>query len=103
MRLWIKHSVTSNQRRSKMVTSDQITGIVRAGLAVLGGFFVSKGTVSASTFDWISGGVLSAIATGWSIWNNRPAALAASAQAIPGVEVQVAASAPTDIKTAVAN
>ena len=85
------------------MTSDQITGIIRAGLAVLGGFFVSKGMVSTSTFDWISGGVLTAVSTGWSIWNNRPAALAASAQAIPGVEVQVAAGAPADIKTAVAN
>jgi hypothetical protein len=86
-----------------MITSDQITGILRAGLAVAGGFFVSKGTVSASTFDWISGGVLSAVATGWSIWNNRPAALAASAQAIPGVDVHVAPTAPVEIKKAVAN
>jgi hypothetical protein len=86
-----------------MITSDQITGIVRAGLAVAGGFFVSKGTISSSTFDWISGSVLSAVATGWSIWNNRPASLAASAQAIPGVDVHVTASAPADVKRAVAD
>lgn len=84
-----------------MVTSDQITGVLRAALAVGGGFFVSKGTVTASTFDWISGGILSAVATGWSIWSNRPAALAASTQALPGVTVETTPRAPSAVKEAV--
>lgn len=84
------------------MTSDQITGIIRAILAALGGFFIGKGMVSAATFDWLSGGVLSIAPILWSLWTNRPAAIAATAQGLTGVNVQTTAAASPAVATAVA-
>ena len=71
------------------MTSDEVTGIVRAILAMVGGIFVSKGLVSPDIVNWIIGGLLSLGATAWSLWTNRPAGLASSTQAsVPGVNVQ---------------
>jgi len=85
------------------MTADQITGILRAVLSAGGGFALAKGWVNSETWGWITGGALTIGPAIWSWVVNRPAAIAASAQAIPGVNVQVAASAPTAIKTAVEN
>lgn len=83
------------------MTSDQITGILRAILAAVGGIILSKGWFDASTWAWISGGIVTLAVAGWSIWNNRPAAVAASAQALPGVNVQTTAAASPAVKAAV--
>jgi|GEM_PF-1503369 len=85
------------------MTSDQITGILRAILAALGGFFIGKGMISAATFDWLTGGVLALAPILWSMWTNRPAGIAASAQAVPGVTVTTSPAASPAVQTAVAN
>ena len=85
------------------MTSDQITGILRAILAAIGGFILAKGWVNAETWAWITGGVLTIGPAIWSVINNRPAAIAASAQALPGVNVQTTAAAGDAVVTAVAN
>ena len=85
------------------MTSDQITGILRAILSALGGFVLAKGWINAETWAWITGGLLTIGPTIWSWISNRPAAIAASAQALPGVNVQTTPAAGTAVQTAVAN
>jgi hypothetical protein len=85
------------------MTSDQIQGLIRTILAALGGFIVAKGWVSSELWAWIVGGVATVGPAIWSWVKNRPAAIAASAQALPGVNVQTTASAAPEVQTAVAN
>jgi hypothetical protein len=82
---------------------DQILGIVRSILVAIGGFLVGKGYISSDTVNWVVGGVLTLGPAIWSWVSNRPAAIAASAQKIDGVNVQTSANAPADVKKAVAD
>jgi hypothetical protein len=84
------------------MTQDQVTGLLRAVLTMIGGVFVSKGVVSGETVSWLVGGVLTFVGAGWSLWSNRPAALASSAQALTGVNVQTSSTAPKSVVEAVA-
>lgn len=83
--------------------TNQIQGIVRAIMAAIGGFILAKGWVNAETWAWIVGGVATVVPTVWTWFSNRPATIAAAAQKIEGVNVQVTASAPEAVKTAVAD
>lgn len=83
------------------MTSDQIGGLVRTLLGILGGFILAKGWINAETWAWIVGGAASAAPAIWSWIVNRPASIAASAQAIQGVNVQVTNAAPAGVKAAV--
>lgn len=83
------------------MSSDQITGIIRAVLAAIGGFVLAKGWVNAETWAWIVGGLTTIGPIIWTFIANRPAAIAAAAQKIDGVNVQVAPSAPAGVKAAV--
>jgi len=85
------------------MTSDQVGGIIRAILSAIGGFVLAKGWVNAETWAWIVGGIATIGPTIWSWYTNKPASIAASAQAIQGVNVQVTASAPAGVADAVAN
>ena len=84
------------------MTTDQITGILRAILAAVGGFILAKGWVSAASWDWIVGGVLTIAPAIWSWVTNRPAAIAATAQSLTGVEVVTSSAAAPEVKRAVA-
>jgi len=84
-----------------MITSDSVTGILRAVLASAGGILIGLGWFDAATWSWISGAILTLVAAGWSIYTNRPASLAASAQAIPGVSVSTSSAAPPGVKAAI--
>lgn len=83
------------------MSSDQITGILRAILAALGGFILAKGWVSAETWTWLTGGVLTVGGALWSLWTNRPAGIAGSAQALPGVNVTTTPAASAAVTAAV--
>ncbi len=85
------------------MSSDQIGGLVRTLLGVVGGFILAKGYISAETWAWIVGGAATAAPAIWSWISDRPAAIAASAQNIQGVNVQVTGSAPAGVATAVAD
>lgn len=61
-----------NLTQGKTMTADQITGLIRLGLGLIGGYFVGKGIVTQSAFDWISAGILTAIPGIWSWISNRP-------------------------------
>jgi uncharacterized membrane protein len=84
------------------MTTDQITGILRAILAAIGGFILAKGWISADNWNWIVGGVVTLAPVIWSWIANRPASIAASAQGIQGVDVVTSSSASSDVKAAVA-
>ncbi len=85
------------------MTSDQLLGILRAILGAVGGFVLGKGWFNAETWAWITGGILTVGPAVWSWFTNRPSSMAASVQALPGVNVQVTAAAPSGVATAVAN
>jgi hypothetical protein len=84
------------------MTTDQISGIIRAILAALGGFILAKGWVNAETWAWIVGGITTIGPVIWSWVSNRPAAIAASAQALPGVTVTTTAAAGAAVQASVA-
>jgi len=54
------------------MNSDQIGGIIRAILGVVGGIFVTKGWVSADTLSTVVGVIVAAATAGWSAWTNKP-------------------------------
>jgi hypothetical protein len=80
---------------------DQIAGPLRAILPALFAFLIGKGIISAGSADWIISSILVLGAAGWSIWSNRPAAVAASTQALPGVNVQTTSAAAPAVVDAV--
>lgn len=84
------------------MSSDQIKSILQAILAAIGGFILAKGWVNAETWAWITGGILSIGPVIWSWITTRPAAIAASAQALPGVNVTTTAAATPAVQAAVA-
>ena len=81
---------------------DQIAGPLRAILPALAAFAIGKGWLNAGSADWIISSILALGAAGWSIWANRPAATAANAQALTGVNVQTSPSASPAVVEAVA-
>lgn len=85
------------------MTSDQVQGIIRAILAAIGGFILAKGWVNAETWAWIVGGLSTVGPIIWTWVVHRPAAIAASAQRIDGVNVQVSPSASAAVRMAVAD
>jgi hypothetical protein len=85
------------------MTWDQIAGPLRAILPAALGFAIAKGWINAGMADWLTTSIVALGAAGWSIWSNRPAAVAASAQALPGVNVQTTPAAGQAVVTAVAD
>lgn len=81
---------------------DQIAGPLRAILPAVFAFAIAKGWISVGVADWLGTSILALGAAGWSVWSNRPAAVAASAQALPGVNVQVTPAASPAVASAVA-
>ena len=81
---------------------DQIAGPLRAILPSLFAFAVGKGWLGAGSADWIMASIMSLGAAGWSIWANRPAAVAANAQAITGVTVTTTTAAAPSVQASVA-
>lgn len=84
------------------MSADQIGGLVRTILGILGGFILAKGWINAETWAWIVGGAASLVPAIWSWVSNRPAAIAASAQNITGVNVVTSPAASAAVQSAVA-
>ena len=53
------------------MNSDQITGILRAVLAAIGGLVAAKGWTDGGTWTIVSGAIVTLLTTGWSIYSNR--------------------------------
>ena len=58
------------------MTPDQLGGLLRAILSAASGYLVGKGVVDADTAMTISAGVVTIAVAVWSIYTNRPAAIA---------------------------
>jgi hypothetical protein len=84
------------------MTNDQLQSLIRAILSAAGGFFIGKGWFNVDTWNWIAGGAAVAVPGIWGWLSNRPAAIAAAAQAIPGVTVQTSPAAPKAVVESVA-
>jgi hypothetical protein len=84
------------------MTSEQIGGLVRALLGIIGGIILGKGWLNAETWAWIVGGAVSAVPAIWSWISNRPASIAASAQGLAGVNVTTNSAASPAVAAAVA-
>jgi hypothetical protein len=84
------------------MNSDQIGGLIRAVLSAVGGYFVGKGLVDASTMTTIVGAIATIVMAGWSAWSNRASGLVASVSAMPSVDSGklAAAIADPDLKVA---
>lgn len=54
------------------MTADQVTGIIRAILTAVGGYFVARGTIDQGTATAIVGAAVTIAAAVWSLWSNRP-------------------------------
>ena len=54
------------------MTSDQITGGIRAIIAALSGFLIAKGIGNADLWTWITAGVTAIIPVVWTWISNRP-------------------------------
>ena len=55
------------------LTKDQLLGIVRHSLTIIGGILIMKGLVDEALFTEISGGVLTLTGAVWSIINKKEA------------------------------
>ena len=55
------------------MTLDMVTGVVRALVAAVGGYFVGKGTISADMAAQISGAALAVVTAVWSVWAKKSA------------------------------
>jgi hypothetical protein len=65
-------SAFSSLKKGKTMTSDQLTGVLRAILAIVSGYFIAKGVGSADVWNWVIAGVTGVIPFVWGWWNNRP-------------------------------
>ena len=61
-----------NLLKGNAVTGDQLTGILRAILAAVGGWLVSKGLIDSATATALAGAAVTILTAIWSIWSNRP-------------------------------
>lgn len=53
------------------MNADMLSGVVRAGVAALGGYLVSKGKLSVEDFNTIMGAATTLFVAGWSIFAKR--------------------------------
>lgn len=53
------------------MTSEQISGIVRAVLSALGGFLVAKGVIDAATLTAVVGAAATLAAAAWSVYSKK--------------------------------
>lgn len=81
---------------------DQISALIRQVVPFLGGFAVARGYITADQLTGIVGAVIAVGGVIWSLVANRPASIAASAQALPGVTVTTTPAAGPAVQQAVA-
>jgi len=60
------------------MTTEEFGGLVRTILAFGGGFIVSRGWLDNATMMTLVGALVTIATAGWSIWNKKKAAAAAS-------------------------
>lgn len=53
------------------MTSDQLNGIIRSGLAFAGGIVVAKGWMDAQTMNMVAGSLAPILVAAWSVASKR--------------------------------
>ena len=61
------------QNEEKIMTGEQLAGVVRAIVAALGGYFVGQGVTDAETVATVGGAAATLAAALWSIYAKRKA------------------------------
>ena len=56
------------------MNSEQVGGIVRALVSAIGGYFVGKGLIDASTLTSVAGAAAALVVAVWSVLAKKPAA-----------------------------
>lgn len=79
------------------MTSDQLAGLLRALSPVLVLILVGWG-MDSETAAVVAGAVTAVVMAFWAWWSHRPASMAKSVAAQPGVQVVVAPNAAPDLK-----
>lgn len=74
------------------MNGDQIGSIIRAILSAVGGYFVGKGIIDASTMTAIVGALATISVAIWGIVTKTNTALVSSAATVPGVTIQAPAT-----------
>jgi hypothetical protein len=74
------------------MNGDQIGSIIRAILSAVGGYFVGKGIIDASTMTAIVGALATIGVAIWGIVTKTDTAIVSSAAAVPGVSIQAPAA-----------
>lgn len=84
------------------MTSDQLAGLLRALSPVLVLILVGWG-MDSDTAALVAGAVTAVVMAGWAWWSHRPAGMAKSVAAQPGVQVVVGPTAAPALKELAAN
>jgi len=50
------------------MNKEQLLGLARHILTILGGYFIAKGTIDADQLEQVVGGLVGLIGFGWSYW-----------------------------------
>lgn len=79
------------------MNGEQIGSIIRAILSAIGGYFVGKGIIDASTMTAIVGAVATIGVAIWGIVTKTDKAIIASAAAVPGTSIQTQPSIANSI------
>lgn len=74
------------------MNGEQIGSIIRAILSAVGGYFVGKGIIDASTMTAIVGALATIGVAIWGIVTKTNTAMVSSAATVPGVTIQAPAS-----------
>ena len=78
------------------MNGEQIGSIIRAVLSAVGGYFVGKGIIDASTMTAIVGALATLGVAIWGVFTKTPTAIVASAAALPDVQsIKLEPSAPS--------
>ncbi len=68
------------------MNTDQISGILRAIFAAVGGWLVSKGVVDAEIWAMVSGALVTLAVAGWSWYVHKQSTKIATVNAMPDVK-----------------
>lgn len=79
------------------MNSDQISSLIRSILLAVGGFFVGKGIIDASTMTTIVSALVTLGMAAWGIFTKTSTGLVSSAATVPGVAI----TAPAPIANAI--
>lgn len=64
--MWI--IILTQFQKNLIMNKEQLLGLARHILTILGGYYIAKGTLDADQLEQVVGGLVSLIGFGWSYW-----------------------------------